>query len=89
MDLKFFLLAFSFPAIAFGLLSYVVFKYKQNTRPLVYILVIFISLNIVHYKFGIFSSSTALIWLFVINTEALIVYVFALLGLRKLKRLSQ
>jgi hypothetical protein len=89
MDLKFFFFAFTFPTIAIALLIYIVLRYKQNIRPLVYILVIFVSLNIIHFKFGIFSSPTAMIWLFVINTEALIIYIFALLGLRKLKKMAQ
>ncbi|MFT4600236.1 MAG: hypothetical protein ACI857_000410 [Arenicella sp.] len=89
MSTTVFLTAFAFSIIAFGFLGYLVFKFKQNLKPLFYILAIFITANIFHFQFAAKSESAALIWLVAINLEAFAVYIFALLGWRKLKAASK
>ncbi|OIQ36085.1 MAG: hypothetical protein BM555_03355 [Crocinitomix sp. MedPE-SWsnd] len=66
-----------------------VVKYKQNPKPFFYILAIFIAINVLHGKYSFRSESAFLIWLIAINLEAFVVYMFALLGWKKLKAASK
>lgn len=84
-----FLTAFLFPFLAFAFLGYLVYAYKQKSRPLFYILAIFIIINAIHFKYAKASAESAIIWLFAINLEAFAVFVFALLGYRKLRAASK
>ena len=85
MDITVFLVAFAFSIIAFGFLGYLVFKYKQNPKPFFYILTIYVAANIFHGKYAVSSETAFLIWLLAINLEAFGIYVFALLGWKKIK----
>lgn len=89
MTIDILLMAFSLPVIAFSFLGYLVVRYKQNVRPFLYILAFFVILNVIHYRFGIFSPTTALVWLAVINLEAFALLIFALLGYRRIKNAEQ
>jgi uncharacterized membrane protein YdjX (TVP38/TMEM64 family) len=84
-----FIIAFLFPLIAFGFLGYLVYAYRQKWRPYFSILALFILINYFHFNYGLGTIELAFLWLALINVEAFIVFIFALLGWKKLKEASK